>query len=97
MPTEAEQLVHLATIMARALVDHPNDVHITHTAGERAVVLELHVHPDDVGKVIGKEGVHAGAMRRLLSAAAGKLRRSVMLDVVDPFTNRRGTGERHRP
>lgn len=95
MLTQAEQLAHLATIIAKALVDRPNDVRVNATAGEHAVVLNLSVHPDDVGKVIGKNGVHAGAMRRLLSAAAGKLKRSVMLEVVDPLTDR-GSGRRDR-
>lgn len=83
MATEAaEQLASLAMTMAQALVDDPKDVCVTHTVGNHVVVLELGVRPGEVGKVIGRQGVYANAMRILLSAAAGRLRKTVQLEVV---------------
>ncbi|MBI4437363.1 KH domain-containing protein [Candidatus Uhrbacteria bacterium] len=89
METAEAQLAHLTTIMAQALVDHPDDVAVTYVAGARHVVIEIRIHSDDVGKVIGAGGAHASAMRTLLFAAAGKLRRSVTLEIFDPEPDRR--------
>lgn len=67
----------------RALVDHPDDVKITEVEGERTVIYELRCHPDDVGKVIGKNGKTVGAIRTLLSTAAARQNRRAMLEVVE--------------
>jgi len=69
--------------IVRALVDHPQDVHVTEVDGERTVIFELRCHPDDVGKVIGKSGKTVGAIRTLLTTAAAKENRRAMLEVVD--------------
>lgn len=95
MATETEQLVHLATIMAKALVDHSDAVRVVSTVGEHVVILELFVNGNDIGKVIGKQGIYAEAMRTLLSAAAGKLGKSVVLEVTGRFHGSRGHVGRH--
>ena len=73
----------LLEYIVRVLVDHPNDVRITEVDGERTVIFELRCHPDDVGKVIGKNGKTVGAIRVLLNTAAAKQGRRVMLEVVE--------------
>ena len=59
----------------KALVDQPEQVKVTETEGGNTVVLEVKVAKGDTGKVIGKQGRHADAIRTILSAAAGKLRK----------------------
>lgn len=73
----------LIMYMARALVDHPEQVQVNAVEGESSVILELKVAPDDIGKVIGKGGQTAKAMRKVLSAAATKLRKKSMLQIVE--------------
>ncbi len=66
------------------LVDHPEDLTIEEVEGERdSVVLEVSVHPDDVGKIIGKRGRVVRALRVLAKAAGQREGRSVMVEVVD--------------
>ena len=73
----------LVLYMARALVDHPEKVEVNAVEGENSVILELKVAQDDVGKVIGKGGQTAKAMRKVLSAAATKLKKKSMLQIVE--------------
>ncbi len=73
----------LVEYVVRALVDHPNDVRLTEVDGEKTVIFELRCHPEDVGKVIGKNGKTVGAIRTLLSTAAAKQGRRAMLEVVE--------------
>jgi hypothetical protein len=73
----------LVLYMAQALVDHPENVEVHAVEGENSLILELKVAPDDVGKVIGKGGQTAKAMRKILSAAATKLRKKSMLQIVE--------------
>ncbi|MCR4313859.1 MAG: KH domain-containing protein [Candidatus Uhrbacteria bacterium] len=73
MKAVTEKLVFLTTTMVQALVDQPDDVHVRAIAGDHVVLLEVGVHPSDFGKVIGRHGTHAVAMRQILWAAAGKL------------------------
>lgn len=81
--TAEEQLIELTTTMVKALVDRPDDVHVKAIAGDHVVLLEVGVHPSDFGKVIGRHGTHAVAMRVILWAAAGKLGRcSVRMEIM---------------
>ena len=77
------ELKELVTVMARALVDVPDKVEVFETAGEQTTVLELRVAKEDLGKVIGKEGKTAKAMRSILGAAATKLRKRAILEIVE--------------
>ena len=73
----------LIEIMAKALVDVPDEVVVTENKGEHTSVFELRVAKGDVGKVIGKEGRTAQSMRVILAAASTKLRRRSVLEIVD--------------
>ncbi|WP_068619410.1 KH domain-containing protein [Paenibacillus tuaregi] len=74
-----EQLV---SVIAKALVDHPEDVRVNVVEKEHLVVFELSVHPDDVGKVIGKQGRIAKALRTVVTSAAVKLDKRVTVDIM---------------
>ena len=69
--------------VARQLVDHPDDVHVETVDDDRQVVLNLHVHDDDIGKVIGKHGRTAKALRTLIKAAGSLEDRNVTVEIVD--------------
>jgi len=69
--------------IAKALVDAPDEVTVREIAGDQAIVLELKVAPGDLGKVIGKQGRTARAMRTLLRAAGMKLRKRFVLEIVE--------------
>jgi len=68
--------------IVKALVDYPSEVSINETAGESIVILEISVSPDDVGKVIGKEGRIANAIRTVVKAAAAKLDKKVTVEIL---------------
>jgi uncharacterized protein len=72
----------LVEYIAKALVDHPEQVDVREVEGERSVVLELRVAPDDVGKVIGKQGRIAKALRTVVGAAAMKENKRVMVEIL---------------
>lgn len=78
-----DQLAELIDYVARALVDEPDEVTVEAVEGDRAVILELTVAPSDLGKVIGKDGRTARAMRTLLSATSARLRRRAILDILE--------------
>jgi len=69
--------------MAKALVDKPEEVHVAEVTGERTTVYELRVAQSDLGKVIGKEGKTAKAMRAILSAAGAKLGKHCVLEILE--------------
>jgi predicted RNA-binding protein YlqC (UPF0109 family) len=73
----------LVQYMAEALVDEPDKVQVNIVEGENSIILELKVAPDDIGKVIGKSGRTAKAMRTILSAAATKLKKRSILEIVE--------------
>lgn len=73
----------LIAYMACALVDHPEKVQVVEICGETTSVIELRVAKDDVGKVIGKQGHTANAIRTIVNAAAAKLKKRVVLEIVD--------------
>ncbi len=76
-------LKDLIEYLARALVDHPDEVSVSEVSGEQTIVLELKVAKDDLGKVIGKQGRTVKAMRALLSAASAKLRKRADLEILE--------------
>lgn len=69
--------------IVKALVDHPEAVEVTQVDGSHSCVLELKVAPQDVGKVIGKKGVHADAIRRLVHAIGGKKKKRFVLEIIE--------------
>ena len=73
---------NLVEMIVRSLVDNPDDVIINETAGESIIILEISVSPDDVGKVIGKEGRIANAIRTVVKAAAAKLDKKVTVEIL---------------
>ncbi|MCD6486017.1 MAG: KH domain-containing protein [Syntrophobacterales bacterium] len=73
----------LVKYMAQALVDYPDDVECTEVVGEQTSVIELRVAKDDLGKVIGKQGKTAKAMRTILSAASAKLHKRSVLEIIE--------------
>lgn len=72
----------LITVIAKALVDHPNEVKVNAVEDERSITYELSVHPDDVGKVIGKQGRIAKALRTVVTSAAVKESKRVSVEIV---------------
>jgi len=73
----------LLELIAKALVDKPDEVHVTEIAGEQTTVLELRVAPDDLGKVIGRQGRTARAIRTILGASGMKLRKHFVLEILE--------------
>lgn len=73
----------LVVQMSKALVDKPEDVVVSEVEGERTTVLELRVDTSDLGKVIGKQGKTARAMRTILSAAGTKLGKRCVLEILE--------------
>ncbi len=69
--------------IAKALVDNPDQVQVRPVEGEQVTVLELRVHPTDLGKVIGKQGRTARAIRTILGAAGMKLRKRFTLEILE--------------
>lgn len=73
----------LIEMIAKALVDNPDEVTVTEVEGEQITVLELRVEQSDLGKVIGKQGRTARSMRTLLGAAGMKLRKRFVLEILE--------------
>jgi predicted RNA-binding protein YlqC (UPF0109 family) len=73
----------LVKYIAQALVDHPEQVSVNEIEGNQTSVLELKVAKDDLGKVIGKQGRTAQAIRTLLSAASAKLKKRTVLEIIE--------------
>ncbi|MDE6568523.1 MAG: KH domain-containing protein [Lachnospiraceae bacterium] len=71
----------LVEVLARALVDNPEEVSVTETEREGEIILELKVAPDDMGKVIGKQGRIAKAIRAMVKAAASKTNKKVVVEI----------------
>lgn len=76
-------LKELIEFMARALVDNPDKVKVSEIEGEQTSVIELRVSKEDLGKVIGKQGRTARAMRTILSAASTKIRKRAVLEIIE--------------
>jgi uncharacterized protein len=73
----------LVEYLAKALVDKPEEVVVQELKGTQTTVIELKVAKEDVGKVIGKQGRTAHALRIILGAASSKLKRNCVLEIVD--------------
>ncbi|MDO8426587.1 MAG: KH domain-containing protein [Deltaproteobacteria bacterium] len=73
----------LIEYIAKALVDHPDKVKVTEIVGEKTSVIELAVAKEDLGKVIGKQGRTARALRTILTAASTKLRKRSVLEIIE--------------
>ncbi|MFH1154931.1 MAG: KH domain-containing protein [Pseudomonadota bacterium] len=73
----------LVLYIAKALVDNPDAVEVHEVEGSQTSVLELKVAKEDLGKVIGKQGRSARAMRTILSAASAKLKKRTVLEIVE--------------
>lgn len=73
----------LIKTIAKALVDEPDLVTVTEVGGMHTSILELKVNKSDIGKVIGKQGRTAGALRTILSAVSAKLNKRVFLEIID--------------
>jgi len=72
----------LVEFIAKSLVDNPKEVEISEVEGKRSLVLEVKVHPDDMGKIIGKQGRIAKAIRTVVSAAAVKENKRVTVEII---------------
>lgn len=72
----------LVEVIAKALVDHPKEVVVTENQSEKAIVVELRVAQSDMGKVIGKQGRVAKAIRSVVKAAAAKEERKVIVEIM---------------
>ena len=77
-------MAELLAYLARELVDDPEAVRVEEVERDGALVLVLHVAPDDVGKVIGRQGRIARALRTLVRASAVREGRRVLVDIADP-------------
>lgn len=73
----------LINYIAKALVDNPDEVEVSEVEGNQTSVLELKVAKEDLGKVIGKQGRTARAMRTILSAASAKVKKRTVLEIVE--------------
>ena len=73
----------LVEIIAKSLVDNPNEVHVNEVQGEQDLILELRVAPEDMGKVIGKQGRVAKAIRTVVKAVALNENQKVVVEIID--------------
>ena len=76
-------MIDLISYIAQALVDHPEQVSVSEVEGNQTSVLELKVAKEDLGKVIGKQGRTARAMRTILSAASAKIKKRTVLEIIE--------------
>jgi predicted RNA-binding protein YlqC (UPF0109 family) len=72
----------LVELIAKALVDHPDQVQVTEKETDKSIVIELRVAPEDMGKVIGKQGRIAGAIRSIVKSAANREDKKVIVDIL---------------
>ena len=73
----------LVEVIAKSLVDNPGEVHVNEIQGEQDLILELRVAPEDMGKVIGKQGRVAKAIRTVVKAAALNENQKVVVEIID--------------
>ena len=75
-------MTKLVEAIAKSLVDNPEAVNVTETEGSQGTVIELRVAPDDMGKVIGKQGRIANALRTVVKAAAVRENKKVTVEII---------------
>lgn len=78
-----EKHTELISFIAKSLVDSPDQVEVKEVIGEQTTVLELKVAQDDLGKIIGKQGKTAKAIRTILGAAAAKAKKRAVLEILE--------------
>lgn len=83
MKSASDELRELIEYLARALVDLPDQVHVKQIEGEQTTVIELKVAKEDLGKVIGKQGRTARAIRTILNGASTKLKKRTVLEIIE--------------
>jgi len=77
------QLKELVEFIVKPIVDSAEQVQVTEVTGEKTTVIELRVAPEDLGKVIGKQGRTAKAIRSILNAAAAKMKKRAVLEILE--------------
>ncbi len=82
-PESTDNVKDLIEYIAKALVDQPEQVKVSEVEGEKTSVIELTVAKEDLGKVIGKQGRTARAIRTILSAASTKIRKRSVLEIIE--------------
>ncbi len=75
-------MVELVTEILKAIVDHPESVQVNEIEGERTCIIEIKVHADDTGKVIGREGRIINSLRQIVRAAAGRDNKRVTIELI---------------
>ena len=83
MSSSGPSMKDLISYIAKALVDNPDEVEVSEVEGEQTSVIELKVAKEDLGKVIGKQGRTARAMRTILSAASTKVKKRSVLEILE--------------
>ena len=73
----------LVEVIAKSLVDNPSEVHVNEIQGEQDLILELRVAPEDMGKVIGKQGKVAKAIRTVVKAASLNVDKKIVVEILD--------------
>lgn len=73
---------HLVEVIAKGLVDNPDQVMVTEVEGNQSTIIELKVAPEDMGKIIGKQGRIAKAIRTVVKAAATKQNKRVIVEII---------------
>ncbi|MCO5142065.1 MAG: KH domain-containing protein [Oligoflexia bacterium] len=83
MKSPSDELRELIEYLSRALVDYPDQVQVKQVEGEQTTVIELKVAKEDLGKVIGKQGRTARAIRTILNGASTKLKKRTVLEIIE--------------
>ena len=74
----------LVEAIVKAMVDHPESVVCTELEGTQSSVIEVRVHSEDLGKIIGRKGTYADAIRKIVQAIGGKRKKRYLLEIIDP-------------
>ena len=76
-------MIELIRYIAQAMVDHPEKVELSEVKGDRISIIELKVAKADLGKIIGKQGRNARAIRTILGAASAKVKKRTVLEIIE--------------